>query len=127
DLARTEVIDLRKQGLLHGRQMQFDLVTDWYLMAWDAFKAIEFPADEARKLAIAVGLNLEQDLVADRVVAKKGDSVVIQEPLKRRRKGSVDPDAEEFAVWLDALHTAMLIYQEDGAAACRRFLDGSGF
>lgn len=126
DLARTEVIALRKQGLLHGRQVQFDLITDWYLMAWDAFKAIEFPADEGRKLAIAVGLNLEQDLVAARVVAKKGNSVVIQEPLKRRRKGSVDPDAEEFPVWLDALHTAMLIYQEDGAAACRRFVDVNG-
>ena len=126
DLARAEVIALRKQGLLHGRQVQFDLITDWYLMAWDAFKAIEFPADEARKLAIAVGINLEQDLVANRVLAKKGNSVVLQEPLQRRRKGSVDPDVEEFPVWLDALHTAMLAYEEDGAAACQRFLNGAG-
>ncbi|MBN1815151.1 MAG: DUF1156 domain-containing protein, partial [Anaerolineae bacterium] len=48
DLAREEVIRLRKRGLLLGREVQFDPTTDWYLMAWDAFKAVEFPADEAR-------------------------------------------------------------------------------
>ena len=55
DLAREEVIDLRKQGLLLGRSVEFDPVTDWYLMAWDAFRAQEFPADEARKLARWLG------------------------------------------------------------------------
>src|SRR5262245_24980864 len=54
DLARRQVIDLRKQGLLLGRSVEFDPVTDWYLMAWDAFRAQEFPADEARKLALAL-------------------------------------------------------------------------
>ncbi len=53
DLAREVVVDLRRQGLLLGRAVQFDPVTDWYLMAWDAFRAEKFPADEARKLAIA--------------------------------------------------------------------------
>src|SRR5690606_17785686 len=52
DLAREEVIKLRKRGLLRGRDIRFDPLTDWYLMAWDAFKAVEFPYDEARKLAI---------------------------------------------------------------------------
>ena len=54
DLARQEVINLRKQGLLLGRSVEFDPLTDWYLMAWDAFRAQQFPADEARKLAIAL-------------------------------------------------------------------------
>ena len=36
DLARAEVVELRKRGLL-GRDTRFDPVTDWYLMAWDAF------------------------------------------------------------------------------------------
>lgn len=126
DLARAEVLALRKQGLLAGRTVRFDDVTDWYLMAWDAFGAIEFPADEARKLAIAVGVDLERDLVARRVIGKKQSTVVLQEPKQRRRRGHVDPEAEAFEIWLDALHTAMLVYQEDGAAACRRFLDGAG-
>ncbi|MBC7227471.1 MAG: DUF1156 domain-containing protein [Thermoflexales bacterium] len=126
DLARQEVIRLRKRGLLGGREVRFDPVTDWVLMAWDAFRAERFPADEARKLAIALGLDVERDLVRARVVSKAGDDVVLLEPKARRGKGRVDPQAERFEAWLDAVHTAMLVYEEDGAAACEAFLKRTG-
>jgi putative DNA methylase len=127
DLARAEVVTLRKQGLLLGRAVDFDPVTDWYLMAWDAFKAVEFPADEARKLALALGLDLEQTIVREkRLVAKKQSTVVLNEPLARRKKGMVDPDAETFPNLIDSVHTAMLVYSEDGAKACGVFLDRQG-
>ncbi len=126
DLAREEVIALRKHGLLLGREIQFDPVTDWYLMAWDAFKAEQFPADEARKLAIALGLDVERDLVAWRVISKKGSDVALLRPVNRRGRGKVDPDADHFETWLDAVHTALLVYEEDGAAACETFLKRTG-
>lgn len=122
DLARQEVITLRKRGLLLGREVQFDPLTDWYLMAWDAFKAERFPADEARKLALALGLDVERDLVARRVVGKTGSDVVMQRPKQRRVRGRVDPEADQFDAWLDAVHTALLVYEEDGAHACETFL-----
>jgi len=123
DLAREEVIALRKRGLLLGREVQFDPVTDWYLMAWDAFGAQQFPADEARKLAIALGLDVEADLVRrKRVISKKGSYVLLQEPKQRRRRGLADPDAVVFDTMLDAVHAAMLTYQEDGTTACETFL-----
>ena len=126
DLARQEVIALRKRGLLLGREIQFDEVTDWYLMAWDAFKAEQFPADEARKLAIALGLEVERDLVAWRVISKKGSDVALLRPVNRRGRGKVDPEAGHFETWLDAVHTALLVYEEDGAAACETFLKRTG-
>jgi putative DNA methylase len=135
DLAREEVIALRKRGLLLGREIQFDPVTDWYLMAWDAFKAEQFPADEARKLAIALGLDIEVDLVRrKRVISKKGSFVVLQQPKQRRRsvlsvskgKGLANPEAIVFDTLLDAAHAAMLIYHEDGAPACEAFLKRTG-
>jgi hypothetical protein len=127
DLARREVIDLRKQGLLLGRSVEFDRVTDWYLMAWDAFRAQEFPADEARKLALALGLDLEANLVRDkRLVTKKGKNVSIALPPARRKKGMVDPEAESFTHLIDALHTAMMVYEEDGSKACQVFIDRHG-
>ena len=44
-------------------------------MAWDAFRAQEFPADEARKLALALGLDLERDVIRDKkLVAKKSSN-----------------------------------------------------
>lgn len=127
DLAREEVIRLRKQGLLLGRDIQFDPVTDWYLMAWDAFAAEQFPYDEARKLAIALGVDLDHDLMAiKRLAIKKGEFVTLQEPAARRKQGMVDEDARSFEAWIDAAHTAMMIYAEDGAGPCEVFLRESG-
>ncbi len=122
DLAREEVVALRKRGLLLGRDIAFDPLTDWALMAWDTFRAARFPADEARKLALALGLDLDGDIIARRVVSKRYSDVVLQQPKERRVRGGVDPDATTFDAWFDALHTAMLIYAEDGAGACETFL-----
>jgi adenine-specific DNA methylase len=127
DLAREEVIRLRKEGLLEGRNVQFDPVTDWYVMAWDAFGAEEFPYDEARKLAIALGLEMDSYVMTTkRIAAKKGQYVVMQQPAQRRKKGMVDPDLLTFSHWIDALHTAMLVYDEDGPGACDVFLLRTG-
>ncbi len=126
DLARKEVVQLRKRGLLLGREVQFDPLTDWYLMAWDAFRAARFPADEARKLALALGLDVESDLVSARVIGKKYSDVVLLTPKRRRARGRADPEAETFDTWLDAAHTALLVYIEDGAAACEAFLKRTG-
>ncbi len=127
DLAREEVVNLRKQGLLLGRSVEFDPITDWYLMAWDAFRAQEFPADEARKLALALGLDLERDIIRDKkLVAKKSGTVVLSKPADRRKKNMVDEDAESFPHLIDALHTAMMIYDEEGSKFCQVFVDCKG-
>lgn len=139
DLAREEVIRLRKERLLVSLPLNsrswnlgegpgmgavsFDPVTDWYLMAWDAFAAAEFPYDEARKLAIALGVDLDKTILsAKRLALKKSSSVVLQEPSARRKKGMVDEDALLFEHWIDAAHTALMLYAEDGAGACDVFL-----
>ena len=128
DLAREEVVALRKQGLLLGRSVTFDPFTDWYLMAWDAFMAQEFPGDEARKLALALGLDLEKQIIAEKkLVSKKGKTVTLQQPSARRKRGMVDPDQRTFTHWIDAAHTAMLLYTEDGSQACQHFLRETGF
>ena len=123
DLAREEVVRLRKQGLLAGRDIKFDAVTDWYLMAWDAFHAEQFPYDEARKLAIALNIDVEKTLMQSTcLVAKKGEYVTLLTPTERRRKDVVDADAMTFTHWIDAAHTAMMVYAEDGSGACDVFL-----
>jgi hypothetical protein len=127
DLAREEVVNLRKKGLLLGRSLSFDPATDWYLMAWDAFQAVEFPGDEARKLALSLGMDMEREIIAEkRLVAKKTSTVVIQEPKARLKKGMVDPDLSAFPCLVDAVHTAMVIYQEEGAMPCEAFLKRTG-
>jgi hypothetical protein len=108
-------------------RVDFDPVTDWYLMAWDAFGAEQFPYDEARKLAIALGMDLDKTIMAGkRLAAKKGEFIVLQTPVQRRRKGVVDDEVMLFESWIDAAHTAMMIYAEDGAGACDVFLRKTG-
>ncbi|MBN1316152.1 MAG: hypothetical protein JXA42_11805, partial [Anaerolineales bacterium] len=112
-----------RQGLLLGMDVRFDPVTDWVLMAWDAFAAEQFPYDEARKLAIALGVDLDRTIMSSkRLAVKKGQYIVLQTPVKRRRRGMVDDEVEAFEHWIDAAHTAMMVYQEDGAGACDVFL-----
>jgi hypothetical protein len=126
-LAREEVVRLRKEGLLRGRQVEFDPATDWYLMTWDAFQAEQFPYDEARKLALALGVDLDNLIVrGERLATKSGGFVTLQTPIQRRKPGLVDAELMLFSAWIDAAHTAMLVYQEDGAGACDAFLQRTG-
>lgn len=123
EIAREEVVSLRKKGLLLGREVRFDAVTDWYLLGWDAFRAEQFPGDEARKLCLALDVDLEDTIIkSKRLLAKRGKNVTFQLPKARRTRGMVDPDVEVFDCVLDAAHTAMLIFEEDGARGCERWV-----
>lgn len=125
DLAREEVAALRRRGLLLGRQIQFDPMTDWCVLAWDAFGA-EAPFDEARKLGLALGVDVQDDLVRNRIVAKKSGTVVLQEPVKRRHAGLADPDAEGYSRLIDAAHALMIVFTEDGVRGAERWLKRTG-
>jgi hypothetical protein len=67
--------------------VQFDPTTDWYLMAWDGCRAVSFPVDEAYDLALGLRLEMESDLVAHRMVGKKGIDVMLLSPKQRRARG----------------------------------------
>ena len=47
-------------------------------------------------------------------------------PKERSRRDLVDPERVNFDCYLDALHTAMFIYSEDGGKNCERFLNDTG-
>ena len=126
DLARAEVAGLRLRGIALGRPVRFDPVTEWYLLAWDAFRAVEFPYDEARKLAFSLGLDLDGELRKIKIVAKKASSVVLQEPKDRRRPGLADPEGDDFERLIDAAHAVMNAHQEDGVKGAEAFLKRTG-
>jgi hypothetical protein len=56
----------------------------------------------------------------------KSASVVLNLPASRRKKGMVDEDADSFPHLIDAMHTAMMIYDEEGSKACQVFVDRQG-
>jgi hypothetical protein len=72
-------------------------------------------------------VNLDHDLMAiERLAVKKGEFITLQKPVERRKRGMVDDDVRSFEHWIDAAHTAMMIYAEDGAGPCEVFLRESG-
>lgn len=126
DLAREEVARLKKRGLLGGRDVEFDRVTDWYLLAWSDFAAAEFPYDEARKLSIATHLEIDDLTRQYGLVRAASGSVTLLTPAQRRTAKSLDPDAASWATLIDALHALMLTYDEEGLPAARVWLERTG-
>jgi len=131
DVARAEVVRLQKRHLV-GHDIEFDPITDWYLIAWQTFKAAEFPFDDARRLGLATGGLDIDELKKAKVLTKKSGTVVLQEPSQRYRRDAdsdlpgVNRERAGFSVLLDAAHTAMYIVDEDGTAAAKRWLDQRG-
>ncbi len=130
DAARAEVVRIQRQRLV-GTDTQLDPLTDFALIAWDTFKAAEFPFDEARRLALATGGLDVDELGKAKVLVKKSGTVVLLAPAKRLRQAGEDlpgvrPGATTFLCALDALHTVMYIADVDGLAAARALIDRAG-
>jgi adenine-specific DNA methylase len=126
DLAREEVSRLKIRGLLGGREVEFDRVTDWYLLAWADFGAAEFPFDEGRKLSIALHLEMDDLAKVHRVVRAASGAVTILAPAQRRTAGALDPGAASWPTLIDALHSLMLVYEEEGLAAAKAWMSRTG-
>jgi putative DNA methylase len=130
DAARAEVVRSQRQRLV-GRTAQLDPLSDFALIAWDTFRAVQFPFDEARRLALAVGGLDIDELARAKIVEKKAGTVVLLPPAKRLRRGheelpGVRADATAFAVAIDAVHTALYVADVDGLPAAKALIDRAG-
>ncbi len=125
DAARREVKKWRLDRLLRTtRHADLDPLTEWFVLAWDAFRAPEFPYDEALRLARVVGLDLDDEVIG-RVAEKKSGDVILWDSAKRAAKGALGPPDGSRAL-LDALHHAAYRARQDGLEAGRRILEESG-
>lgn len=131
DAARSEVVRMQRRRLV-GTDIQFDAYTDFELIAWETFKAAEFPFDEARRLALATGGLDVDDLARARLVEKKSGTVVLLPPERRLRRGTDDdlpgvrPEEVSFPIAIDAVHTVMFVAATDGLPAARALIDRAG-
>jgi putative DNA methylase len=103
DAARREVKQWRLEKLLRAkRQDDLDPLTEWFVLAWDAFRAPEFPYDEALRLARVVGVDLDLQVVG-RLAEKKASDLVLWDSAKRAAKGAIGA-ADGSAAAIDAVH-----------------------
>ena len=131
--ARAELVRLQRQRLL-GRHVTLDQYTDFVLLAWEIFAAREFPFDEARRLALAVGGLDTDELTRAKILTRKSANVVLNPPAKRLRRpaeaegglSGVYPQAKTFTALIDAVHTAIHVATEDGPTAAKTWMDRGG-
>jgi adenine-specific DNA methylase len=103
--ARREVKSWRLEQLTHKRaRTELDPRTSWFVLAWDAFQAPVFPYDEALRLARAVGVDLDRDIVGS-LADKKGSDLAMWDSVQRANKGALG-SADGSGGMIDALHHA---------------------
>jgi hypothetical protein len=125
DAARREVTQWRLRKILRiDRKAELDLVTEWFVLAWDAFRAPEFDYDEALQLARVVGLNLDREVIG-RVAEKKASDVILWDSAKRAARGALGP-ADGSRGMIDALHAAAHRVRAQGLEAGCELLEKTG-
>jgi len=121
EAARREVKNWRLEQLATvKRQHHLDALTEWYMMAWDTFRAVKFDADEALKLARVIGLDFDQQ-VKNVVCELKGDDVTLWDSKTRHAKGKLGHAGDE--VMIDTLHWAALTGRDQNTGAAKSLIE----
>ncbi len=122
DTARREVKRWRLTQLTHLKaHADLDPTTAFFVLAWDAFRAPVFAYDEALRLARAVGVDLDGDIVG-RLAEKKGSDVRLWDSARRAAKGALGP-ADGSRGMIDAVHHAANSARLRSLAAARDLLE----
>lgn len=130
DSARAEVVRLQRARLV-GQTATLDTLSDFVLIAWDTFKAHQFPFDDARRLALAVGGLDMDELKRAKLLELKSGTARLMEPKERVRRDDGDapgvrPGAMSFGPLIDAVHTVMYTADVDGLPAAKVLMDRLG-
>jgi len=115
--ARKAIANYRFRKLAQTDTAGFDPLTQWYFLAWDAFGAVEFPFDEARQLALAVGGFDVVDLAKKyKLIDSVSGTCKFLTPKQRLKKGAFSVNPQDFSITylVDGLHAIIGLYQEDG-------------
>ena len=105
DAARREVKRWRLEQLTHLKaNADLDPATAFFVLAWDAFKAPMFSYDEANRLARAVGVDLDKDVIG-RLAEKKGSDILLWGSAHRAAKGTLGP-VDGSRGMVDSIHHA---------------------
>ncbi|MBW4483630.1 MAG: DUF1156 domain-containing protein [Tildeniella torsiva UHER 1998/13D] len=128
--ARKAIANYRFRKLLEADTAGFDPLTQWYILAWDAFRAREFPFDEARQLALAVGGFNVRDLdKTHKLLDSASGTCKLLTPQQRLKKRAFSTNPDEFtaAALVDGLHAIIALYlEEQSIDPVRRFLKTTG-
>lgn len=114
--ARKAIANYRFRKLVQTDTAGFDPLTQWYLLAWDAFRAREFPFDEARQLALAIGgFNVNDLSKTYKLLDSASGTCKLLTPQQRLKKRAFSTNPQEFALTylVDGIHAIIALYEEE--------------
>jgi len=114
--ARKAIANYRFRKLVKTDTAGFDPLTQWYLLAWDAFRAREFPFDEARQLALAIGgFNVYDLSKTYKLLDSASGTCKLLTPQQRLKKRAFSTDPQEFSLTylVDGIHAIIALYEEE--------------
>jgi len=115
EAARKVVIDITLQDIIKGRSYNIDGVSKFYLTAWHFFRARSFPFDEARRLALSIGINIDDLKTNYKLLKKKSGDVELILPIDREKNGTISVDnPKDNGILINAVHIALLAYEQGG-------------
>jgi len=119
--ARSAVKSWRLEQLSKvKRRSHVDPVTEWFVLAWDAFRSPEFPADEALKLARVVGLDFDGQL-RNKILEVKAGNVILWDSETRAKKGTLG--SVNSGVQLDSLHHAANLARTTNLEGAKKMIE----
>lgn len=126
DLAREEVMTWLFERIAEGQVRAVDKWTRFYILSWFVFGAREFPYDEARKLALALKVDIDKELIPHRVLEKKSNNVKLLTPKERAQKGQLDPAKRGYDWDLDYVQAAIQAYDHGMGGELSKFHQRTG-
>jgi hypothetical protein len=100
-------------------------LTSFFVLAWDAFRAPVFPYDEALRLARAIGVDLDTQVVGVLCEKKSNGDLLIWDSERRAARGALgSPDGRRGMI--DAIHHAAHMGRTRTLAVAKELLVKSG-
>lgn len=117
-----EIFQVTRQTLIrhlfrkytHEHELLLDKETQFYLVVWALLQAQSFDFDEARQIAMAVGVEIK-DLERRHLVKKDGGSLVFLTPEQRLKKRAFSLDGDLFISQVDMLHLLFCVAEAQGS------------
>ena len=121
EIARREIKRWRLEQLTHLKaNADLDAPTAFFVLAWDAFRSPMFSYDEALRLARAVGVDLDHEVV-NRLAEKKGSNLRLWDSSHRAAKAALG-SADGSRGMIHAIHHAAHMARSRSLDAARDLL-----
>ena len=132
--AREAVTEVIAETFLNTQGIDsLDTLTRWYILAWLIYENDTFPYDEGNQLGVAAGVDINEIKRPTKIWGKSRGDIQLKNHNNRvqdivllkddsvdnpsSKKYPVDPSDTRFTYTIDAVHSAIHVYEREGARA----------